>query len=1252
MADNSETGKGGVDEVTQVVEVVKEEVRKEVEAANRSSNPDQEKKRLGEKIKEELEKTKLAAQEAVSDEVEARMRGRDLLKKEEGKKALRALTRAVEAVRQGIDPTYISKTKEGAIVLQEIAKEKIDFTPSTASAIEYYFGDYLFGDKKIVDSSSGKINEDFVKRFSELKQINTIAAEKITEAIKKAAEGRKISGLTVEEVEKKLKIEKTDESKKTNTNQYITVEEEDEWFLLFKKLGDVINKNIDQLSEDERKAIFLFQWGGDLGRTPEERQAFEKAINKLSIEKNEVDRYLFLRQKFTNLPLELIKNYSGTYRNILERAEKDFNVNNLVKIFVNKDGKIDPSSIAARKNLKELINKYYFKVLKEIHSNKSMEFNQVMRENQSYSYFFSGLSQIIFQACEELERSLPKEVFQNDKGDIDKDKKRDFIFFLTDVKTRFQSSIMTYANIMHNLPLWARGGPDNFEKWSQFMGNLFHSELAEVFDDDGFMDMARRVVTTVIRREIAKNGNQYPSDLISGQYNQEGVRWSQNFESLIREELEKVAEASGINLEEDGWKIERALVYSPAIGIDTLIDIETMATADPKWADFKGIHPLLQVISAKFNWGLGRGDPAAQQIARYLLGMEVNLFPKKEGIVRFWRKKKWVPRQFADLIDREVRRYGDEVMGQLFSAGGLYQELLNMLTIAPSLISRHGWRMEGIYKEFSGFDVVKKIRGDVELGNFWKKDSVWAQKNWQDLWDEAIKQYGTASLWWFLTAGPSRLSQEMKRLVAKQKGEEEANVNFIEYQPGVYRVTNKMLEEVFTFRIGDEVKKMSLLEIRQIRMNQLRGELFFRYLRRDPGNFFLILTQMAPQLTTESNDLFDKVIAKIQGAKTKQATIEAIENLKGIDQVKKEKLLAEFNNLYSKWGDFVFKLIDVRSFLLKQVEKEQKKDPKKEKIRFKDIKGFIDFLVTQSNTALEKTIKKGEIFVSEDDFTDDTIKKFIFGDKNGKSDEEKIGLIGLTTGASQDKLDDFYKNFGDFDNFGKDNFFYRMANAWFIKELDINPFSADINHFAVFKHIGKGGEDVFTRLHGDTLTIFQKCIKELATLNNLLLDAANTGNMEKIYALHKSIYDGLSGAMGQEYAQRANYILAQIVSKFFLEHSLARDPKLNLFLPLNLLARLELGKNISLSKITTNNLHAYTMDTNAVRTYFMKLSHELRVIPADGAWSKEHIERVFDATKEQFFVGDFVPKFLWFIILYLLFMYIKKAIEELKGNKN
>jgi len=205
MADPNESGKGGIDEITKVVEAAKEEVKKEIEAANNSSNPDQEKRRLGEKIREELERTKLAAQEAVSDEAEARIRGRLPYKKEEGKKVLAALTKAVEAVRQGIDPSYIAKTKEGAAVLQKIAQERIDFTPSTASAIEYYFGDYLFGDKSLIDPSSGKISEEVVKKFSELKQVNQIAAEKIAQAIENAATEM---GISKDEVREKLNMKK------------------------------------------------------------------------------------------------------------------------------------------------------------------------------------------------------------------------------------------------------------------------------------------------------------------------------------------------------------------------------------------------------------------------------------------------------------------------------------------------------------------------------------------------------------------------------------------------------------------------------------------------------------------------------------------------------------------------------------------------------------------------------------------------------------------------------------------------------------------------------------------------------------------------------------------------------------------------------------------------------------------------------------------------------------------------------------
>jgi hypothetical protein len=1213
MPDSNETNKP-VEEISTLVNQTKEEIKKELEKAT----SEDEKKTLGKKIKEEIERISITAQEVVEDEKSVE-EGRKITrqKTEEGKRVLRVFTRAVEAVRHGLPAEYISSTKEGAVILKKLAETKVDFTPSTSAAITYYLGDFIFGTKKIEVSEA--IESDFEKNFIELFSFNKIAGRLILDKLIEAIERGEITSITkdhLSHIERKIRDKEKKLVKERSIRDYISLQEEDEWNKLFHDLNEKVNTKIDQLSDKEKESIYSFLWGGNIEDDPEKITSFNSACNKLGITQDEIKKYIDLRQKFTHLPLELIKNYAGVYKNNLERAERDFSISNITKLFIDEQGKINLSSKEARKRFRDLINKYYFDVLREIHANKTAQFHDAFRENNSYQYYFTGLSQIIFQSCEELERSLPEGVFKNEE------EKKDFLMFLLDTKTRFQSSIMTYANIFHNLPLWARGGPGSFEKWAEFMGSLFHSELAEVFDDGGFMDMARRVVTTVIRREIAKNGNQYPSDLFSGEYKEEGARWSQKFERLIREELEKVAKSMGLDIEKEGWKIERALVYSPAIGIDTLIDIETMATADPK-TDFKGIHPLLQVISAKFNWTLGRGETPGR-IARFLLSLPVEYIPKKEGAQRLWRKKRWVPKEFADMIDRGIKNYGDEIINDLYSAGGLYQELLNMLTIAPSLISRHGWRMSGIYDELSKIPRIKEIRGDEKTTDFWRLDDKWSLANWQIIWDEGLRKYGTASLWWFIDTGPGRLNQELKRLVLKQKEESEVNSNFdLLWIPGNYQVKNKMLEEAFEFEINGKKRKMSLLEIRQMRLNQLRGELFFRYLRRDPGNFILLLSQMAPQLVEEKNPLLDDI-----SGSTREEIIRSINSLPGKSKLEKQKILAEFDNLYSKWGDFFFKLKEVRSLI-------------KEKSGG-DIPRFIDELITQSNIALQETIKRKGLYCEENDFRDARIRDFIYGEK---------GVIKILTSLDLNKLDEFYQKFGDYDRFGEDNFFYRMANTWFIKEFNINPFSADINHFEVFKHIGKGGEDVFTRLHGDTLTIFQKCIKELSGLSELLLEVAQTGNMEKIYALHKNLYEALSGAMGQEYAQRANYILAQIVSKFFLEHSLARDPKLNWVFPLSLLTRFSLTRELSLSRILTNNIHAFTMDTNAVKSYFMMLAHRYNFIPQEGAWSKEQLERVFDATKEQFFVGDFVPKFLWFLILFLLFSYAKKAIEEAQGKK-
>ena len=53
----------------------------------------------------------------------------------------------------------------------------------------------------------------------------------------------------------------------------------------------------------------------------------------------------------------------------------------------------------------------------------------------------------------------------------------------------------------------------------------------------------------------------------------------------------------------------------------------------------------------------------------------------------------------------------------------------------------------------------------------------------------------------------------------------------------------------------------------------------------------------------------------------------------------------------------------------------------------------------------------------------------------------------------------------------------------------------------------------------------------------------------------------------------------------------------------------------------------------------------------NGPWGMEQLNRVFETSMPEFIFGDVVPKVVWSIILFMLLVYIKKAIEEAGGKK-
>ncbi|MCX7881200.1 MAG: hypothetical protein N2482_01650 [Patescibacteria group bacterium] len=284
------------------------------------------------------------------------------------------------------------------------------------------------------------------------------------------------------------------------------------------------------------------------------------------------------------------------------------------------------------------------------------------------------------------------------------------------------------------------------------------------------------------------------------------------------------------------------------------------------------------------------------------------------------------------------------------------------------------------------------------------------------------------------------------------------------------------------------------------------------------------------------------------------------------------------------------------------------------------------------------------LYLRKEDFSEDTALWDIFAGKGG--------FFEILTKTEYENADNFYTQLGAYNKAASTgNLFFKMAEVWYLRNDDLNPFPSDIAYYDIFKHIPFSGENALKRLIDADWATYKDVVTQVPQLEKILLKAANTGDFKEIYELHQKIFNTLSGLVGTEHAYKANYILSQIVIQFFMEHSVLRDPIYNYLAPVNFVMRALIGKNRSLSRLLTGNIHAYSMDANAIRDYLIKLGTEMHVINQKGIYSAEQLEKVFEVTKGEFILGDVAPKLAWFIIIFLMWTYIKKALEEAEGKK-
>lgn len=181
---STETKKESVD-----VAKVREEVRKEAETVKKGT--EQEKKNFIQRLLSELKRGSQSGKEFL----EAESKGKGADRRNEAQTALRTLAQAAEAAKEGIK---VAPNEKAQAVLTGLAENPDILTEVNSSEILSKLGPYLFGDKEIVIGSKDNESE-FDKTFKSFASESKSSADVVREALKKKAAELGTTGEVIEE---------------------------------------------------------------------------------------------------------------------------------------------------------------------------------------------------------------------------------------------------------------------------------------------------------------------------------------------------------------------------------------------------------------------------------------------------------------------------------------------------------------------------------------------------------------------------------------------------------------------------------------------------------------------------------------------------------------------------------------------------------------------------------------------------------------------------------------------------------------------------------------------------------------------------------------------------------------------------------------------------------------------------------------------------------------------------------------------
>ncbi len=942
---------------------------------------------------------------------------------------------------------------------------------------------------------------------------------------------------------------------------------------------DVIDPRL-AIAQQEAKRKLIGEYRGVLDEQDEIEIITRMHEKTLS---SEVEQFI-QSQRMTNLALA-----NPSYQEEFRAAAKDFSIRRLKEegILIKRD---DGTYDLDRHKLKRLVTFRFYKVISHVHKERNVEFNQTSgaREVQAYVVALeSWLSQHL--------KRIGEVYFKSDSATQS---------WLNSISSTYPRTLMKMAAVFHNVPIWANtsAGAENLAKLSQ---SMFASELSVFLDKDSeVMHIARKVIPEYLRRRLVKNKNILPADLYAGEYKQDLVYYTQPDLDNIREDLVDIVKKA-LGKEAKDWEIEMAITYGMAIGTLTLIDEEVIASADPR-PDPLGIRGLASIIRPWHNWALGRLDYHSAPF-KELFFMPVVTHPKDRKLLsKLLFNRRWVPKRIQEYVNKRYEMYSDLMADRVWGLYSSYTEILNLLATPASIVTRAGWRVQ----EHKGFvmDVIKANKEEYNIfydGDRLKDTDEWGEKEWEVFFAISTKELGMASVWWwFSDLADKNLDKILKKTAGKK-------VEYAKKNPYV---------NMFRIKVGGKLTDVNYLLMKEYNRWLYKGKVLSEYMRRNPGDFFLILSQLVPDLAYDS-DVFksDSEIEEKYSHNTKKAEqVKGVKKdlitrwgeanyqvLKGLHKWFAEKIVPFYTGEQQDWGKALDEFSRDMSAVFLRAEKRVKNMP-----------------LVQS---MEDVYLKEEDFdCIQDQSRRERLKEFILGEGGFV---RLFPLEGLPTA----------KDFGD-----PESFFGKLGYIWEKRQGEMNPLSIDVDSGKLVSRFARHGEDVLSRLMGDQFATYKNMIEKMQKFGSLVAGAARTGDLSKIIEFQNEIKSFLKSMHGSEIAYRANVMLSNIVISFFWEHSDARWP-LGL---LNKLIKPFFGRNLSLSKLVIKDKDAYSMDQEEVNKYILQLE-KLGILPPEGMWSTQHLRLAFDTTSEQYYFNVGITG-LQIVLLVILLYALKKALEEIK----